>query len=74
MKPEVCWQAVEIINRLDQLEREVVHRAFLDGVAFEKVVEEFPLNRFETQVILRDVARAIGSLDDPDLSVGESSE
>jgi hypothetical protein len=38
------------------------------------VVEEFPLNRFETQVILRDVARAIGSLDDPDLSVGESSE
>ncbi|MAE46760.1 MAG: hypothetical protein CMJ86_07700 [Planctomycetes bacterium] len=74
MKPEVCWQAVEIINRLEQLEREVVHRAFLDGVAFEQVVEEFPLNRFETQVILRDVARAIGSLDDPDLSAEGSSE
>jgi len=74
MKPEVCWRAVELINRLEPLEREVVHRALLDGEAFEDLVADIPLNRFETQIILRDVARALGELGDPNLPVAESSE
>ncbi|MDE0903291.1 MAG: hypothetical protein OSB42_01560 [Planctomycetota bacterium] len=74
MKPEVCWRAVEFINRLEPLEREVVHRALLDGEAFEDLVADIPLSRFETQIILRDVARALGQLGDPNLPVAESPE
>jgi|GEM_PF-3009958 hypothetical protein len=74
MKPEVCWRAVEFINRLEPLEREVVHRALLDGEAFEGLVADIPLSRFETQIILRDVAHALGQLGDPNLPVAESPE